>query len=57
MFTRAITSLVVRCTLGELVKDVEIPFVLYLANNSTLLEKIIGNLGTDRFATFVEHDF
>lgn len=42
--------------LRELVEDMEITLALYLADNSTLLKQVIGNLGTYRFTLRVEHD-
>ncbi len=55
--SRIRTTLFVGCTFGKLVEDVEVSFILYLAHNTSLLEKIIGDLSTDWLSMRIEHDF
>jgi hypothetical protein len=50
------TPLLGRCSFRELIKDVEITFVLNLANHARLLQQVIGDLGAYWFRMFIEHD-
>ena len=43
------TPLLARCGFRELVEYVEIALVLDLSNHASLLEQVIGDLGTDWF--------
>ncbi len=46
-----------RRSLGELIEDVEVSLVANLLNDTVLFEKVVCDVGTDRFALCVEHDF
>jgi hypothetical protein len=51
-----LTPLFVRGTLGELIKYVEITFILDLAHDAPLFQKIVCNLSTNRLPVSVEHN-
>ena len=51
------TALSAGGSFGELVEYVEVTLILYLAHNSALLQKVVGNLSTDWFSAVIEHDF
>lgn len=54
---KCLTSLLRRSCFGELVENVEVPFVFDLLNDTIFLEKVVGNVGTDWRALGVEVDF
>jgi hypothetical protein len=53
---KKLTSLFVRGALCELIEYVEVAFVLDLAHDPSLLQEIICDLSTNRFAVSVEHN-
>lgn len=50
------TPLLGRCGFRELIKNVEISFVLNLTNHASLLQQIIGDLGANWLCMFIKHD-
>ncbi len=50
------TPLLGRCSFRELIKDVEVTFVLNLANHARLLQQVISDLSTNWLRMFIEHD-
>ena len=50
------TTQVIWSGLCVLVENVEVPLVLYLANDTTLLEQVICDSGTDRLAMVIKQD-
>jgi hypothetical protein len=47
----------IRGCFRELIKNVEVAFILDLSDNPALFQEIIGDLGSNGFPTFVKHDF
>lgn len=52
-----LASLFITSCLGKLVEDMEIALIFDLTNNSTLLQQIVGNLGSYWFPSLVKHNF
>jgi hypothetical protein len=50
------TPLFGRRSFRELIKDVEITFVLNLTNHARLLQQVIGDLSANWLRMFIEHD-
>ena len=43
--------------LRKLVEDMEVSFALHLSDDATLLQQVVRDLGADRLAVVIEHDF
>jgi hypothetical protein len=50
------TPLLGRRSFRELIKDVEITFVLDLTNHAPLLQQVIGDLSANWLRVIIEHD-
>ena len=44
------------CSFRELIKYVEVTFILNLPNHASLLQQVIGYLSANRLCTVIEHD-
>jgi len=51
------TSMVIRGRFRELIKNVEVAFILDLSHDPTLFQEIVGDLGSNGFSAFVKHNF